>query len=231
MCVLTFIPHPDGQITITHNRDEHISRSEAWPPQEWTVANTKAIFPKDPSSDGTWFALHEDWVCCMLNGAFERHERRSNYRVSRGTVILQFLEYLNISHFTHAFDASGMEPFTFIGFDLKNRKIYQIVWDERILHQHSFSFAEPHIWSSATLYNAAVRQSRKHIFEQFVADDPDKGAIMDFHHLYADQDLGSGFKVNINDQIHTVAITQVNGHHHAMKIHYESFYEDEILFI
>lgn len=231
MCVLTFIPHSDGKITITHNRDEHISRLEAWPPKEWVVGQTKAIFPKDPLSDGTWFALHEDWVCCILNGGFERHERNPPYRVSRGTVILRFLEWLNIDKFTNNFDAIGIEPFTFVTFDLKNRKIYELVWDGRILHLRNLSFEASHIWSSVTLYNTAVSQSRKHIFDQFVAQKPDQAAIMDFHHLYADQDLGTGFRVNIDDQIHTVAITQVTGNHGAIQLKYESFYEEEMLFI
>jgi uncharacterized protein with NRDE domain len=70
MCVLTYIPQSDGRIAITHNRDEHIQRPAAIPPQAYLIGNQEVTYPKDPIGGGTWFAHNEDWVVCLLNGAF-----------------------------------------------------------------------------------------------------------------------------------------------------------------
>lgn len=231
MCVLTFIPHADGQFTLTHNRDEHVLRPAAWPPAAWFPEKTTAIFPKDPQGGGTWFALHDDWILCLLNGGFEKHVRKPPYSGSRGLVILQFLERPDFAVFEKKFDPTGLEPFTLVAFDLKNRALHQLVWDERMLHIRGLAADESHIWSSATLYDSRVRAARRRVFERFIQQKPTATQALDFHRLHSENDLGDSFFVNINDQICTVAITQASGRHGQMRLNYEAFSGQPALFV
>jgi uncharacterized protein with NRDE domain len=223
MCVLSYIPHSDGRVTITHNRDEHILRPQAIPPRTYQIENEAVVFPKDPQGGGTWFALHNDWVCCLLNGGFEAHVRKPFYRTSRGMIILDFLKIRSIKDFTQYFDPQGIEPFTLVLFDLKKKKIVQLTWDEKMLQVLHLDATQAHIWSSSTLYNASIRATRTQIFKQFVATQPSVPQIKDFHKINKDNDLHESFFVNIKEKIKTVAITQVTGKWGATQMMYEPF--------
>jgi uncharacterized protein with NRDE domain len=223
MCVLTYIPQSNGLVTITHNRDEHHTRPTALPPTEYVVGSEKVVFPKDPQGEGTWFAVHQDWICCMLNGAYQLHERKASYRQSRGQVILSFMQCLDIQIFVSKFDAYNMEPFTFIAFDLKRQKVHQVIWDEKTLNLQSLSEKTPYIWSSVTLYDSKIRAMRQQMFDQFLVNKPKAQAIFDFHQLNAKDSLGNGFFVNIDNRVHTVAITQVTGKYGEMELKYKDF--------
>jgi uncharacterized protein with NRDE domain len=224
VCVLTYIPNANGSITITHNRDEHVLRPRAIPPQVYLIENQKVIFPKDPLGGGTWFAQSDDWVVCLLNGAFEAHERKPKYRTSRGTIITDFFQNPDIQHFMHHFEVIGLEPFTFLAFDLKEKKVHQLVWDEKVLHFKNIDALQPHIWSSSTLYNTKIKAMRAKIFEQFVTIQPSAKQVIDFHKINIDNDLHKSFFVNIGENIKTVAITQVFCNKHKIKMNYETFY-------
>lgn len=231
MCVLTFIPHSNGQVTVTHNRDEHFQRAAAIAPESYDLGHTTAVYPVDPQSGGTWFALHRDWICCMLNGAFEKHESKPPYRVSRGTVIGAFLQYLDINTFQNAFDPIGMEPFTFVAIDVKNNQLHQLIWDEHVFQYQNLPFGEAHIWSSSTLYNAEVKAARKRLFGQLISPKSTPAQVIEFHERFDLTNLGHSLFVNIDDKIHTVAITQVTGQYGGMKLLYKPFYQEEALFI
>jgi uncharacterized protein with NRDE domain len=225
MCVLTYIPHADGRVTITHNRDEHILRPEALPPQSYQIGNERVTFPQDPQGGGTWFAVHDDWVCCLLNGGTEAHTSQPPYRVSRGTIITDFFQKPDIQDFIKRFEPQGIEPFTFLAFDLKLKKVHQLVWDERILQIRHLDATKAQIWSSSTLYNNTIKATRAQIFKQFASIKPTHQQIIDFHKVNINNDLHQSFFVNINDKIKTVAITQVTGRHHGMKLRYAAFYD------
>lgn len=224
MCVLTYIPQANGSVSITHNRDEHIRRPVAIAPAWRPLGTGEAMYPLDPQGGGTWFALHQDWICCLLNGGFVRHTRKpEGYQTSRGQIILRFLEQGNAADFAQKFDPEGLEPFTLVTFDLAQRQLHQYVWDERIWHVHHLDAAQPAIWSSSTLYDTPVKSSRQHIFKQFMRQNPAPTQIFDFHKLHVKGDTGKSMFVNIDDAIKTVAITQVNGSHQNMRMRYESF--------
>jgi uncharacterized protein with NRDE domain len=224
MCVLTYIPHADGRLSITHNRDEHIHRPTALAPA-WRPAGTgEALYPIDPQGGGTWFALHRDWVCCLLNGGFARHTRRAEgYRMSRGQVIPQLLAHSDVAAFARTFDPVGMEPFTLVLADLAHHKLHQYTWDERIWHVHHLDAGQPAIWSSSTLYDVPVKISRQQLFRQFLQQTPTPAQIFDFHTLHVKGDVSRGLFVNINDTIKTVSIIQANGTYQSMRMRYEAF--------
>jgi hypothetical protein len=223
VCVLTYIPQSDGRIAITHNRDEHILRPTAIPPQAYSIGNQEVTFPKDPQGGGTWFAHNDEWVVCLLNGAFEAHERKAQYRVSRGTVITEFFQNPDIQYFTSHFEPQGIEPFTMVLVHLTEKKLHQLIWDEQILHIRKLDASKPHIWSSSTLYNAKIKATRNIIFQQFAELKPTPLQIIDFHKTNIDNDLHKSFFVNINDTIKTVAITQIFSKKNKMKMRYLAF--------
>lgn len=223
MCVLTYVPHGDKSVTITHNRDEHIQRPVAIPPKEYLIENQRIRFPKDPLGGGTWFASNDDWVVCLLNGAFEVHERKATYRESRGKIITGFFQNPDMQDFIERFDPIGIEPFTFVAFNLIQQQVYQMIWDEKVLHIMTLDATKPHIWSSATLYNQKIRTIRGKIFQQFCEEKPNSHQILDFHKVNIDNDLHKSFFVNINDVIKTVAITQISTQSHKIKMNYLAF--------
>ncbi len=207
MCALTFVPHTDGSITVTHNRDEHYTRPEAIAPQ-W---NGHAWYPTDPQGGGTWFAQHPDWVCCLLNGGFETHTRQLPYRKSRGSVIPSFLDYLSLHRFELNFDPTGIEPFTLVLVGLQDRTLCQFVWDGLVLHKQVFPFGEARIWSSATLYAAEVRQARVLQFAEFNKNSPQASQIIAYHRRFVAGQPDQSLAVDLPNGISTVAITQVSG--------------------
>ncbi len=216
MCALTFVPHADGRITVTHNRDEHHTRPEAIAPQ-W---QGNAWYPTDPQSGGTWFAVHTDWVCCILNGGFEAHVRQLPYRKSRGTVIPAFLEHLSLQRFELFFDATGIEPFTLVLVGLRGRTLCQFVWDGTVLHKQVFPFNEARIWSSATLYSTGVRQSRACFFEDFIKKSPQANQVLAYHRKFVAEQPDRSLAVDLPNGISTVAITQVGGYWGQMELQY-----------
>ena len=75
MCTFTFYPKPNGKgFILTFNRDEMPARSTVEIIQD---TERGLIYPKDVLHGGTWLALSPQTgrFTCLLNGAFERHER------------------------------------------------------------------------------------------------------------------------------------------------------------
>ena len=225
MCVLTYIPLKNGEISITHNRDEHIFRPKAILPQTYSINGRDVIFPKDPQGGGTWFGIHQEWVCCLLNGGFVNHTRKQNYSRSRGTIITDFFQNPDIQDFINRFDSHEIEPFTLLIFNIETKQIVQFVWDENILNIQHLDASKAHIWSSSTLYDSKVKANRALIFKQFIAAQPNVNQIMDFHRLNIDNNPQNGFFVNLEETIKTVAITQVSGKTNALKMVYKDFYQ------
>lgn len=184
MCVLTYLPTPDGFI-LTNNRDEHLSRPRAVAPRRYCVHHREAYFPKDPRAGGTWLATSPALSVCLLNGAFRPHEPQPPYRHSRGQVVLDFFGYATATAFAQAYDFSNLEPFTLLAFDsLERMKITELRWDGERLFSSEKAADEPCIWSSVTLYSPAVVAARQGWFSAWQREHPDFSpeAIWQFHH-------------------------------------------------
>jgi LEA14-like dessication related protein len=107
---------------------------------------------------------------------------------------------------------------------LKSNKIYQFVWDEKILQIFHLDSTQAHIWSSSTLYNQQIKLTRAKIFKQFVTQEPNSNQVLDFHKVNVNNDLHQSFFVNIDNTIKTVAITQVTGKPSTMQVKYTDYY-------
>ena len=179
MCTVTFVPTEEGFV-FSSNRDEDPQRA-AQNVVEDERGDLKVYFPQDKGASGTWFAYsNADQFACVLNGAFEPHQRKEFYTMSRGIMALAYFDYATIDEFINTFNFEGMEPFTLILYNKGDFK--ELKWDEVELHVRSLSVQDIHLWSSATLYNQEWWLDRSVNFKEFVArKQPDQVGIMDYH--------------------------------------------------
>lgn len=215
MCTVTYVPQGANQYILTTNRDEAPGRSPAGIDREGPL-----IFPRDTAAGGTWVAASADnRLVCLLNGAYLQHERNPPYRLSRGMMALDFFSYKTAVDFFGQFDFTNIEPFTMVIFD--RGKLFDYRWDGKKQYITPLSAQKRYIWSSATLYEPAVRQQRESWFQQWEA----KGqyhaeAIRQFHTTAGAGDPWNAVVMNRNGVVRTVSITQVIKQKHAVSMHY-----------
>ncbi len=207
MCTVTFIPRGKDDFILTSNRDEHPARS----PRNLTIANgnPQLVFPRDGGAGGTWIAAADtNKVVCVLNGAFEKHTRKPNYRMSRGIMALEFFEFPKATDFFDCFDFRDIEPFTMIIYD--QGALYELRWDEHQKHILPTDANGFHIWSSATLYEKSIREKRKRWFADWleIQEDLSLQAILDFHHRAGEGDPWNDVVMN-RGYVQTVSVTSI----------------------
>ena len=207
MCTVTYIPTKEGCI-ITSNRDEKITRERALPPTEYYIEEKKIIFPKDPKAGGTWIAHSETKIVVLLNGAQEKHIPKSNYRKSRGLVVLELISVENSLQYWQSVDLTDIEPFTIVLFE--NNKLLQLQWNEIEKSIEEKDKNKSHIWSSSTLYSKEIREQRKTWFYNFMQNKSNLSAedIFHFHQFTECENKEYGLQINRNDTLKTISITQ-----------------------
>ncbi len=231
MCTVTFIPTKKNEFILTSNRDESAARS----PENISQMEQKGqtlIFPKDKGAGGTWIAASShNKLVCLLNGAFECHERNLPYSKSRGIMVLEFFQYPDANQFFAAYDFSGMESFTMITYD--NGQLWDFRWDEQ--EQQKFIKAldtsQCHIWSSATLYKKSIRQKREQWLAEWLVDRVDfsRSAILELHKKGGEGNPSIDFMMNrYNYLVQTVSITQVVGTNGKMELIYNDLMNEEV---
>lgn len=204
MCTVSYLPVEQGYI-LTSNRDEDPHRQTA-PPDTYLLSGGKKItFPRDMEKGGTWIAMDDlGQVACLLNGAFVRHIRKDQYRMSRGQLILNAFAASGFEIFISEINLEDIEPFTMIL--VKPDGLYKMVWDGREKYEWKLDHHKPQLWSSATLYSAAEHS----IKEQFLEDSLqrlkviDRESILDIHGW----NTTSPFILD-KKEVKTVSITQV----------------------
>lgn len=207
MCTVTYIPTKEGCI-ITSNRDEKITRERALPPTEYHIEGKKIIFPKDPKAGGTWIAHSETKIVVLLNGAQEKHIPKSNYRKSRGLIVLEVISVENSLQYWESVDLTDIEPFTIVLFE--NNKLLQLQWNEIEKSIEEKDKNKSHIWSSSTLYSKEIREQRKIWFTNFIQENniPTPEEILYFHQFTESENKEFGLQINRNDTLKTISITQ-----------------------
>lgn len=222
MCTVTIVPQGKNNFILTSNRDEAPSRVSS-SPQLYRFEDTQMLFPKDELSDGTWIGVSEKKrVICVLNGAFEFHERKPTYRLSRGVVAKHFLSACDIDETMATYKYDNIEPFTIIIADWeKTLKFYELVWDGTQQHIKQLPF-KAHVWSSSTLYNSDMRMERQRWFDDFKAKhELHKEAILKFHKTAGKGNLDYGVIMD-RGFIKTTSITQIEKLGDTVEIHYEN---------
>ncbi len=209
MCTVTYIPAGNSYY-ITSNRDEKNWRSPAYPPEQYNFSTGKILFPKDRDAGGTWIAAHENGnTIVLLNGAFVAHTPSPPYKKSRGLVLLDLIDHISPYNNFIAINLTNIEPFTLIITD--NSELFECRWDGQQKHYTPLNKTLPHIWSSATLYDAAIADKRKIWFDNWLSQHPapDQDDILHFHQFTGDEDIRNNLMMNREDRVYTVSITSI----------------------
>lgn len=228
MCTVTIMPKGHNDFIITSNRDEAPNRVSL-SPELYSVNNAKMLFPKDVLSGGTWIGVSDkNRVLCVLNGGFVIHERKAEYRLSRGTVVKELLASENIEDAINDFNFCDIEPFTLVIADWNNGlKFMELVRDENKKHFKNLPLA-PKIWSSSTLYSEAMKNERKNWFESFKSENTlNSKSLLRFHKTAGNGDLNYGVVMD-RFFVKTTSITQIEKSNDLVELHYEDLKTDKI---
>ena len=208
MCTVSFVATNDTVI-ITSNRDEKVIRPSAIPPKKYHINGKDILFPKDPKAGGTWFAVDENSnVLVLLNGAEEKHILKEKYNRSRGLIVLELIGEISPLEMWQTIDLENVEPFTLVLFE--DQKLYQLRWNEIEKTTLALDVTKNHIWSSSTLYSAAIREKRANWFNTFLDTKPEvnEAELFNFHRYTEEENTEHGLVINRNDALKTLSITQ-----------------------
>mgnify|MGYP006303293025 CR=1 FL=1 len=213
MCTLTYLPTLSGFL-FTSNRDEIISRVPARFPHFLHQASKQLLMPLDPQGGGTWIlAADNGEAACLLNGAFENHERKPPYRKSRGRVILESFQYPDINDFVSHYDFDQIEPFTLVKVTQSpsQHQIHEIRWDGQIIHHRTADPEQPQIWFSPTLYDEQMRAKRRQWFDKWLVNAPDftMNNIRHFHLHGGEGDPTVDFRMTRSGGLQTISLTSI----------------------
>lgn len=143
----------------------------------------------------------------LLNGAFENHERGSNYLRSRGLVLLDLMAAPDTRKEMENIDLIGIEPFTFV---------FLAIWPIELRWNGERRFLKEYpgqgnlIWSSSTLYDRTMRLRRRHRFEQYLCGvtQPEPERLWALHAEERIGDGHEGYVIRRSDGVETVARMQ-----------------------
>lgn len=209
MCTVTYVSPAPGQFILTSNRDEAPSRGATRLIVD-EKEGKRLIFPQDPAAGGTWIAVASNQrMVCLLNGAFEAHDRQTPYRMSRGIMVLDSFGYSSAQVFFQQYVFEGIEPFTLIIYD--QGALWELRWDGHEKYIRPLDHRGTHIWSSATLYPADVRYRREQWFSTWLegVDEFTPNVMLDFHLHAGDGDAWNDVVMNRSDIVRTVSITSI----------------------
>jgi hypothetical protein len=210
MCTVTFVPVND-KVFITSNRDERSSRKIAVSPSVCYHKGSKLIFPKDADAGGSWIALNANGnAAVLLNGAFEKHERRNNYIRSRGLVLIDVIAEAKPVRFLVKAVLTFIEPFTMIIWE--NNCLYEFRWDGTVKHCVQLRNNRHHMWSSATLYDKEAVKKREYWFARFLNRTPVPGeeSILHFHTTAGDGNAENDLRMTRHGLYATVSVTLIS---------------------
>lgn len=89
MCTVSWL-RQDGGYHLLCNRDEKLTRREAWPPYVDRVDGLRTIAPRDGDFGGTWIGVNEAGVSiCLLNGPAAKPGALAP--ASRGSLVMDLL--------------------------------------------------------------------------------------------------------------------------------------------
>ncbi len=203
MCTVLFIPK-DNSVYFASLRDENPFRPKALEPNIYGSDHIQFTAPKDAEAGGTWVGANEfNNVIILLNGGFETHIKHTNYKKSRGLIVLELLQTELPVIDWNLMPMADIEHFTLIVWSDNN--LFHLVWDGQQKHKYLLDASIPHIWCSATLYNPAVKEKRRQLFENWTATNPifSQQSILTFFRTYMDKE--NGFIMNRNNTLRTLS--------------------------
>ncbi len=207
MCLVSYTPSEDGFI-LGSNRDESPKRSATDIITE-DLGIHEVTYPLD-TQGGSWIMWSDqNWLVCLLNGAFTIHERKLPYRISRGLILKELFTQDRASAFMQNIDLHDIEPFTTVIFDC--HELYEFVWDGEIKHIKILDQKSQHIWSSCTLYTSENQQLRKEVFQALSKGT--KASIETIKNIHLQGKIGdpeNDFLMNRDQRVMTISNTIIS---------------------
>jgi hypothetical protein len=227
MCTVTYIP-AGNHVYLTSNRDEQRTRSRAIFPYRSGGEDSAVLYPKDGAAGGSWIALkHCGYAGVLLNGAFKLHHREPPYRRSRGLVFLDIIGAASPAGSFEVVDLSGIEPFTIVLYS--RGQLIECRWDGVRRYIAELNAGDPHIWSSATLYDPVDVRQRESRLQEWYAARPaiDTQSILAFHRSVV---RGEGVPGSVireeQERVATVSITSIRLAPRKASVTYMDLLED-----
>lgn len=217
MCTVTFVPLSNG-VVLSSNRDESIHRGSTLAPAYYQHHHRELIYPRDEKGQGTWIAATKDGtVAVLLNGAWNKHNRKPFYRHSRGLIIPAVLGTDKPFHAIEGYELSDIEPFTLVLFHGKKLNVYR--WDEVELNQEELPADKAHCWNSMTLYKPEMEERNREEIRELCSRGAGIREIWSFHDRKRyERQLPEDSMAN---QIQTISISQVELTGGNIQFHYE----------
>lgn len=207
MCTVIYLPTNEGAV-FSSCRDEDPARAAAIAPQLIKGNAGWMLYPTDAAANGTWVGVHEKGhVVILLNGAFKNHGRNSNYKKSRGGIVIEILDSINPLRSWNLIDLQFIEPFTLVCW--YQQQLYEWVWDGNDKHKTKLESGKPFIWSSSTLYDEEVKQFRSSWFNEAIKKNKLNTAEELLHFLKIHNDATNGFVMKRNEKIQTLSISLI----------------------
>lgn len=209
MCTLTYIPGRQ-QAMITVNRDEAPLRA-ARQPEIREVGGRQFWLAPEPisGSSNTVLDIINRRLHVLLNGAFTAHDHQPPYRISRGVMLFEAFDFGSLAGMSKSYNFQGIEPFTLLSF--QDGQWEELRWDGSDLHLTQPDPAAHAIWSSTKLYPPAEISDRERAFHEFVKNSravyPQQ--LFDIHTRDQKDPRGFGFRMNYQDLVRTVSVTQL----------------------
>ncbi len=222
MCTVTLIPKGKNDFILTSNRDEAPNRTSLVP-DFYSVKDTKMMYPKDELSGGSWIGVSEEnRLICLLNGGFVCHERKTEYRMSRGVVVIDLLACKNVVDTIAQYNLDDIEPFTLVIADWNiDLKFFELVWDGTQKHFTELPI-ESKIWSSSTLYNETMKKERLNWFEDYKTENElDSKAMLNFHKTEGQDNNDFGIVMD-RHYVKTTSITQIEKIKNVIKMRFNN---------
>lgn len=228
MCTVTIIPKGKNDFVLTSNRDEAPNRTSL-APDFYNIKGTKMLLPKDELAGGTWIGISEkSRLICLLNGGFICHEKKTNYRMSRGVVVNDLLASEDVVTSIENYNLDNVEPFTLVIVDWNtDLRLFELVWDGT--HKHFSALPlESKIWSSATLYTEAMKKERLQWFKDYKAVNKLNSVTMLNFHKTAGLDNKDYGVVMDRDYVKTTSITQVEKIEDIVKMRFDNLQTNDV---
>ncbi len=221
MCTVTYIPLPNNNFIFSSNRDETPLR-KTLAPKTYVEDGISMTFPKDALAGGTWIGVSgKNRLVCLLNGGFVNHNRKMNYRMSRGVIVKNLLKCESVFEEINTFDFTNIEPFTLICIDWDREYVaLEFVWDGNEKHVRTLD-ESPQIWSSAPLYDQTMKQERHAWFQKLYESEVtiDKASMLAFHQYEKEGDSKNSIKMK-RLFVETVSTTVIEKKNDVLELHY-----------
>lgn len=218
---------------MTHRRDERIIRPTAFLPKTYLRNGQELLYPKDPQGGGTWITSGQrpddaPLTVCLLNGAFSAHVPQPSYKYSRGLVPLQVFDYESIDDFLCCYDPTGLKPFALLL--AQADRLVELRWNGRRVFINDKNSRQPHIWSSATLYSPEVIEQRNDWFHDWLNQHPYPSVadIRQFHQIGGRGDTQNAIRMNRNNALMTLSLTNVVHQDETTTMIYEDFIQQKV---